>query len=235
MTIPGTILDRMRANLAAAGITLSDADLDAISTSPFLKVAADLDERNRSSSGDAVPDYVCAPPMPDAPTPVGPGHRVGTSEDHASYDSILATATRLRAGTLSPVYLVEQALRRIEERDPILNAFHHALTEPALDAARRAEREIAAGEYRGPLHGIPIAVKDLIAQRGIETGQIDSAEPHLTTLAVFGMCNWAYQWYRPTGSHRPRDIAAHFWRMIVDDTSSPAPTASTKAMADPST
>ena len=63
----------------------------------------------------------------------------------------------------------EQALARIAERDPVLNAFQLVLAEPARAAARRAEREIADGAYRGPLHGVPIAVKDLLAMAGTPT------------------------------------------------------------------
>jgi aspartyl-tRNA(Asn)/glutamyl-tRNA(Gln) amidotransferase subunit A len=67
------------------------------------------------------------------------------------------------------VELTEQALRRIEQRDPGLNAFQLVLDEQARAAAHQAEAEIAAGDYRGPLHGIPIAIKDLLAMRGVVT------------------------------------------------------------------
>lgn len=70
---------------------------------------------------------------------------------------------------VSPVELTRAALDAIEEHNPTLNAFRVVLSERALDAARQAESEIAAGSYRGPLHGVPVAVKDLMAMRGTQT------------------------------------------------------------------
>jgi aspartyl-tRNA(Asn)/glutamyl-tRNA(Gln) amidotransferase subunit A len=67
---------------------------------------------------------------------------------------------------LSPVELLEAHLRRIEAHDPTLNVFITLTSESAREEARRAEGEIALGEVRGPLHGIPIALKDLFDMRG---------------------------------------------------------------------
>src|SRR5207244_7225723 len=69
----------------------------------------------------------------------------------------------------SPVSLVESCLARIEVVEPRLNAFITVTAGLAREQARQAEREIEAGRYKGPLHGIPIAVKDLFATRGIRT------------------------------------------------------------------
>jgi aspartyl-tRNA(Asn)/glutamyl-tRNA(Gln) amidotransferase subunit A len=77
-------------------------------------------------------------------------------------------APLVRAGALSPVDLVRNCFARIDAR-PELNAFITLLREPALDAARAAEREISAGRYLGPLHGIPISVKDLVDVAGTKT------------------------------------------------------------------
>jgi aspartyl-tRNA(Asn)/glutamyl-tRNA(Gln) amidotransferase subunit A len=68
-------------------------------------------------------------------------------------------APALRAGSLSPVALVEAALERIRLRDRVLNSFI-AVSDGALAAARAAERELRDGSWRGPLHGIPIGIKD---------------------------------------------------------------------------
>jgi len=70
-------------------------------------------------------------------------------------------AARIRRGDLSPVSAVEDCLERIEDRDGELNAFVTVLEEPALERAREAERAVEAGEDLGPLHGVPIALKDL--------------------------------------------------------------------------
>ena len=65
--------------------------------------------------------------------------------------------------------MTEAVLRRIEERDGELNSFVTVASERAMEAARAAEREIRAGRYRGPLHGVPLGVKDLISTAGLRT------------------------------------------------------------------
>jgi aspartyl-tRNA(Asn)/glutamyl-tRNA(Gln) amidotransferase subunit A len=83
--------------------------------------------------------------------------------------SIAALATALQEWRLSPVEVVNALLERIESEDAKLNAFVTVLPERALEEATRAEKEILAGEYRGPLHGIPIGIKDLIYTEGVRT------------------------------------------------------------------
>jgi aspartyl-tRNA(Asn)/glutamyl-tRNA(Gln) amidotransferase subunit A len=70
---------------------------------------------------------------------------------------------------VSPVELTQACLARIEKLNPHLNAFITVTGTEALDAARKAEAEIARGEWKGPLHGIPLAVKDLIETAGVKT------------------------------------------------------------------
>jgi len=72
---------------------------------------------------------------------------------------IEALAPRIRAGRLSPVEIVEVLLDRIATHDGVIKSFV-CLSEGALGDAERAAADIAAGNYKGPLHGIPIAVKD---------------------------------------------------------------------------
>ena len=72
-------------------------------------------------------------------------------------------------GSLSPVEVVQDMLRRIESIDPALNSYISVTAEPALRQAAEAEREIRAGRTRGPLHGIPYAAKDLLDTSGIPT------------------------------------------------------------------
>jgi amidase len=76
---------------------------------------------------------------------------------------------RIASGAISPVELTEALLARIEALEPRLHAFARVTPERALDDARRAEGEIGRGEWRGPLHGVPIALKDLVATAGIAT------------------------------------------------------------------
>jgi aspartyl-tRNA(Asn)/glutamyl-tRNA(Gln) amidotransferase subunit A len=70
---------------------------------------------------------------------------------------------------VSPVEATEACLRQIETHDSEINAFRLVLGERALERARTAEAEIAAGGYRGPLHGVPVAIKDLMDMRGTTT------------------------------------------------------------------
>jgi aspartyl-tRNA(Asn)/glutamyl-tRNA(Gln) amidotransferase subunit A len=83
--------------------------------------------------------------------------------------TILEAAAALRSGKISSAELVSESLARIRELDPKLNAFITVLEESAPLAARRADEELARGIDRGPLHGIPVAVKDVFCTQGIRT------------------------------------------------------------------
>ena len=83
--------------------------------------------------------------------------------------SIVETGELLRKGKLSPVELTKNCLAQIEKLNPTLNAFVTVTAELALTQARAAEAEILRGHWRGPLHGIPLALKDLIDTAGIRT------------------------------------------------------------------
>src|SRR5438876_3098225 len=80
-----------------------------------------------------------------------------------------AAAEAIRTRRMSPVSLVESSLARIEAVEPRLNAFITVTAKLAREQARQAEHEIEAGRYIGPLHGIPVAVKDLFATKAIRT------------------------------------------------------------------
>lgn len=82
----------------------------------------------------------------------------------------LAEASRaVQKKEVSPVELTRACLERIERLNPKLNAFITVTADAALQEARIAEAEIARGEWKGPLHGIPLAVKDLIETAGVKT------------------------------------------------------------------
>ncbi|MGH9736223.1 MAG: amidase [Candidatus Acidiferrales bacterium] len=83
--------------------------------------------------------------------------------------SIAEAAKLLRAKQLSPVELTDAALDRIAQLNPALNAFITVIADRARHEARAAEREIARGRWKGPLHGIPISLKDNIWTRGVRT------------------------------------------------------------------
>ncbi len=78
-------------------------------------------------------------------------------------------AEQIRTRRLSPVELTRECLSRIERLNPVLNAFITVTGDLALDQARQAEAEVMAGNWRGPLHGIPIGLKDLLDTAGIRT------------------------------------------------------------------
>jgi aspartyl-tRNA(Asn)/glutamyl-tRNA(Gln) amidotransferase subunit A len=83
--------------------------------------------------------------------------------------SLAEAASLVRSGKLSPTELTRACLARIEALDSKLNAFITVTADPALAAARQAEAEIARGDWKGPLHGIPIALKDLVDTKGVRT------------------------------------------------------------------
>ncbi len=83
--------------------------------------------------------------------------------------TIREAAAAIREKRLSPVELAGAALARISRLDSTLRAFITVTGEYAMARARQAESELAAGRDRGPLHGIPVAVKDLFAMRGVRT------------------------------------------------------------------
>ena len=82
---------------------------------------------------------------------------------------LIELAASIRRGRMTSTGLVEECLAAIAERDDQINAFVRVLADDALDRARQADQEIAAGNDRGTLHGIPISVKDLIDVEGLPT------------------------------------------------------------------
>jgi aspartyl-tRNA(Asn)/glutamyl-tRNA(Gln) amidotransferase subunit A len=92
-----------------------------------------------------------------------------SAQSELAFLSIQEAARLLRRKEISPLDLVEAALARIDRLNPTLNAFITVVPELALRAARIAQREIARGKWKGPLHGIPISLKDNIWTRGIRT------------------------------------------------------------------
>jgi aspartyl-tRNA(Asn)/glutamyl-tRNA(Gln) amidotransferase subunit A len=85
------------------------------------------------------------------------------------FNSISELAPRLRRREISPVEVTQGCLARIERLNPALNAFITVIAESALAEASRAEAEILRGEWRGALHGVPLALKDLIDTAGVRT------------------------------------------------------------------
>ena len=99
------------------------------------------------------------------------------SPDELCFMTIAQAGPLLRDRKLSPVELVQAFLDRIEAIDGKLRTVVTLLPERALAQARRAEAEILQGRYRGPLHGIPIGLKDLFDTKGIRTAAMSRVTP----------------------------------------------------------
>jgi aspartyl-tRNA(Asn)/glutamyl-tRNA(Gln) amidotransferase subunit A len=83
--------------------------------------------------------------------------------------NITRLSARIRRREISPVEVTKFFLERIQKLQPVLNAYITVTEDLALQQAKQAEKEISRGRYRGPLHGIPISIKDLIYTKGIRT------------------------------------------------------------------
>lgn len=93
----------------------------------------------------------------------------GMATDELALLSASEQSRMIRGRKLSPVELMQACLARIERWNPALHAYITVCAEAALDAARVAEKEISAGQWRGPLHGLPFGVKDQLNTRGVLT------------------------------------------------------------------
>ena len=94
---------------------------------------------------------------------------MANTETNLCFLTIREAGDLIRRGELSPVELIRAFLDRIEDMDDRLHSFITLLKDESLAAARTAEADILRGDYRGPLHGIPIGVKDIYDTGGIRT------------------------------------------------------------------
>lgn len=163
-----TLEDRLRANLLAAAIPAPEVDVERLieegafaRMEPYLRALRDVDD-------SVEPDYV-APAVGAMSGGAFEPRAASAPAGGGLPDTLCALAPLLRTGAVSPVELVERALDRIAERDGELNAFQLVLDDRARAEARQAEAEIARGAWRGPLHGVPVAVKDLLDVAGTVT------------------------------------------------------------------
>lgn len=164
-------LDRLRANTAGAGIILTDAEIDAIVAGPFLANVEAFDRLVEAQPTATVPDQLKAWHDPGPPTPpVAADDAPPLADDPLDpFAPLHVVAAAVAARQVSPVEVTDRVLERVAAHDAQLNAYQLVLADAARAAARQAEREIMAGEWRGPFHGLPVAVKDLLAVRGYPT------------------------------------------------------------------
>jgi aspartyl-tRNA(Asn)/glutamyl-tRNA(Gln) amidotransferase subunit A len=106
----------------------------------------------------------------------------------ADYLTIAEAARLIEQKKLSPVELVDSRLARIEKFDARLHSFIRVLADAARTAARTAEAEIAAGRYRGPMHGIPFGLKDIYETAGVATtGHSRVMQDHVPRADAFSV------------------------------------------------
>jgi AcrR family transcriptional regulator len=128
---------------------------------------------------------------------------------HEEYmDELIARQEKRAAITLSPgatiLELIADMLEMTETR-PGVRVFHEHLRELREDQQQlvREKRE----RYQNMVESV---IRD-----GVSSGELRDLDPRLTTLALFGMANWAYQWFRPDGPMRSREIAYFFWDVLL--------------------
>jgi aspartyl-tRNA(Asn)/glutamyl-tRNA(Gln) amidotransferase subunit A len=101
---------------------------------------------------------------------------------------------------VSPIEIIETLLSRISALEPNLNSFITLQSDHAIEAARKAEEEIQTGRYRGPLHGITVAFKDLFSVKGVRNSSgskiFDNhiADPSFKLAAYPLICAPALRW-----------------------------------------
>ncbi len=125
----------------------------------------------RPARADRRPAYTYTPPGEGGGPPLLVGVAGDGVGDRAGGDpgSVRAAAAELRAGVVTSVQLVEDSLLAVEKHDAELMAVVHLMDGVALAEAVACDAEAAAGRWRGPLHGIPVTVKDIIDVAGVPT------------------------------------------------------------------
>lgn len=164
---------------------------------------------------DPVPPGVTLPErsdgfrMGEAPPPEKP-----ENPDELAFFSVADLGRLLRTGAVTSVELTGLYLDRLRRYDPLLQCVISVTEERAMEAAERADRELAAGEDRGPLHGIPWGAKDLLSARGYRTSwgaepykaqvidedatavqKLDEAGAVLVAKLTLGALAWGDVWY----------------------------------------
>jgi len=161
--------DRLVANIHSTGIPVSPSDIEKVIDQGCLDKVVSLNEMAEIAEQSANPDYLVGwepRQTTNQSTSIEKMTNVQAKGDSANSLSIGMLGRKIKDRTISPVELVQHSLDSIESKNAKLNAFQSILDEQALDSAKKAETEISNGQYRGPLHGIPVAIKDLLAMTG---------------------------------------------------------------------
>lgn len=167
-------LEDLKAAAKVAGVEFSEAELQEIL--PQVQTASKQARDARSGKLD----NSVSPPTPFFPhgdrTPqkvieinFASRTRGVPAGDDLAFASVAELATLLRTKQISPVELTTFFLDRVKQYGEKLLCLASLTEERAMEMAKKAEKEIMAGEYRGPLHGIPCGIKDLFATKGYKT------------------------------------------------------------------
>ncbi|MCU0706563.1 MAG: amidase [Fimbriiglobus sp.] len=160
-----------------AGITLTDAERKQVAAS-LTRSLPGLIAARKDPLPNSVPPAFQFNPAPDlAPSSVGRGTvtppkvevKKPAADDDLAFLSVVELAELVRTKQVSSVELTKLALARLKKYDPALLCVVTLTEELAIQQAEAADKEIAAGKYRGPLHGLPWGAKDLIAVPGYPT------------------------------------------------------------------
>jgi aspartyl-tRNA(Asn)/glutamyl-tRNA(Gln) amidotransferase subunit A len=103
------------------------------------------------------------------------------SDESLCYLSAVELAAAVRARTVSPVEITRAVLERIDRLNPVLNAFSISMAEEALASARQAEAAVLAGRLPGPLHGVPVSIKDILYVKDYRTTFGSKLHEHTVT------------------------------------------------------
>ncbi|MBM2812396.1 MAG: amidase, partial [Chloroflexi bacterium] len=178
---------QIRQVIADLGIQVGEADLQAVETAleEYLQAVDALGPSESAGAHSSTPDLLDGWLAPDAALPESrPVGRVSAlksaapvAADGAEQNGLAAAAHKIVVGESSPVDLIRSALAQIARAEPSLHAFVTRIdVERCMDLARQAEFDIEMGDYRGRLHGIPLAVPDSHAVEGVRQ---EAGAPHL--------------------------------------------------------
>ncbi|TAK24628.1 MAG: amidase [Chloroflexota bacterium] len=166
------MIDEVRARLARRGIAPPEERLTRIAA----EVAAIHDGVARAGALLEPSDSPWTPPREEnapaaAPTGTARPDRAARAVDSSeiAWLSAAELGRRIRDGAVSPVEVVRSLLARIDALDGALNCYVAIDGDRALEAAETSERELSAGNWRGPLHGVPMALKDIYDTAGMAT------------------------------------------------------------------
>jgi Asp-tRNA(Asn)/Glu-tRNA(Gln) amidotransferase A subunit family amidase len=224
--------DQVRQAEWVAGIELAAEDRKAVATI-VTRWQRGFARMRRVKLANNVPLPLAFNPAPDLP----PGQRAGTVEisdpavpkkpatdEDLAFLPLTALAGLVRTRKVSSVELTRLYLRRLRDYDPLLHCVVTLTEKTALEQAERADKEIAAGRYRGPLHGIPWGAKDLIAYPGYPTTwgaeyykdqkldtkatvakRLDEAGAVLVAKLSLGALAWGDRWFGGRLTRNPWD------------------------------